>query len=298
MKKLGQLILFTVISIIFIPAVITIILGNNKPINENILISEKEQESKEKEIQSQEQLIGIVAKAMPIKYEEEAIKVQVIMARSYIAHLKGQMVPYMSIEEMKNQWGNDYNKNYTKIKTAVEDTKNIIMIYNDEPIQPVYHLQNTGMTQTPLDIWDLDVPYLESVESSWDEVAPDLVQEKEYSNQDLINKINGNYSKPAIEPYSLETQIQIIERTQGGYVKSIQVGNQLMNGDEFRKLLDLKSSCFVMNYHNNKVTFITKGVGHGVGLSQYGANQLAKEGKKAEEILKYYFPKVEIRLQK
>lgn len=297
LKKIGQLMITAMIAIILIPAMITMILGNN---NGQVYSPKtpQEQESKKKEMESQEQLIGMVAKEIPMTYEEEALKTQVVMARSYIGSMASKSLSYMSLEELKDLWGNDYDKNYSRIQKAIEDTKNIVITYNNEPVQPVYHLQNAGITQTPVDIWDLDVPYLESVESKWDEVAPDLIKEKEYSSQELINKINEQYDEPILQPYSLETQIQIIERTLGGYVKSIQVGNQLMSGDDFRKLLDLRSSCFKMTYDNAQVTITTKGVGHGVGLSQYGANQMAKEGKSYEEILKYYFPKTIIKQQK
>ena len=283
--------------IMIIPAAITMLLGNNKQLSGYTPVSKNEQESIEQEQLSQEKIIGIVAKEIPIDYEEEAVKSQVIMARSYIASTKDQDFSYMSIEEMKTLWGNDFNKNYSKIKKAVEDTKNIVVTYNNQPVQPLYHIQSSGITQNPLDIWGLEIPYLESVESSWDQTGADLIKEKEYNTQEFIDTINQKYSNPALLSYSLKTQIQIIERTQGGYVKSIQLGNQLISGEDFRKLLDLRSSCFLIEYNNNKVKIITKGTGHGVGLSQYGANMMAKEGKVAEEILKHYFPKAEIRAQ-
>ncbi len=298
LKQIGQLIIAAMIAIIFIPATITIVLGNNNHIEVFSIMTEEEEESKKKEIQSLEQLIAIVAKEIPITYEEEALKAQVVMARSYIGATDNKAAPYMSLEELEKLWGSDYNKNYLTIQKAVEDTRNIVITYNNAPVQPVYHLQNAGITQMPTDIWGLDVPYLESVESKWDAAAPDLIQENVYTSQELTSKVNEKYDDLVLQPYSLETQIQIIERSQGGYVKSIQVGNELMSGDDFRKLLNLRSSCFAISYNNSQVTIVTKGVGHGVGLSQYGANQMAKEGKSYEEILKYYFPKTVIQEQK
>lgn len=298
LKRFGQLIVVAFIAIILMPAAITIILGNNKQLESYTLMTQEEEESKEKEHLSQEQLIGIVAKEISINYEEETLKAQAIMSRSYIASTNNQSLSYMSTDEMKKLWGNDYNRNYSKIKRAIEDTKGSIITYNNEPVQPVYHLQSAGVTQSPVDIWGLDVPYLESVESEWDKIAPDLIQEKTYSPQEMIDTINKRYSTTVLQPYDLGTQIQIIERTQGGYVKSIQVGNQLISGDDFRKILDLRSSCLIMEYNNSQIKIITKGVGHGVGLSQYGANQMAKDGKTAEEILKYYFPKTTIQKEK
>lgn len=298
MRKLGQLMLTAMMAILLIPTTITMILGNNKPIAVYSPMAVKEEESKEIEKQSQEQLIAIVAKEIPIHYEEEALKAQVIMARSYMASASTTERPYMSTDQLRKLWATDYNRNYSILQKAVEDTKNMIITYNKEPVQPVYHMQSAGITQTPMDIWGLDVPYLESVESKWDEEAPDLIQEKTYNAQSLVDKINQSYDAQVMQAYSLETQIQIIERTQGGYVKSIQVGNELMSGEDFRKLLDLRSSCFKIEYQGSDISIITKGAGHGVGLSQYGANQMAKEGKTAQEILTYYFPKTTIDQQK
>lgn len=296
LKKLGQLILTAMIGIIFIPAIITSLLGNNKPLETYTPMTENEKESIEEEKQSLAQLIAIVAKDIPVSYEKEALKAQVIIARSYIVTADHESIASMSEEDMKRIWGKDYSKNYSKMKEAVEETKNMIMTYENQPIQPVYHLQNPGITQTALDIWGMDIPYLESVESSWDLAGPDLTGEKKYSPEEVADKVNKAYKTPILEPYSLETQIQIVERTQGGYVKTIQVGSELMSGEDFRKILDLKSACFGIQY-NNEVIFITKGIGHGVGLSQYGANQMAKEGKDAKAILKHYFPKVKIEQQ-
>lgn len=286
--------LIAIIAIMVIPSAITIILGNNQGLSAYDPLSKNEKQSIEEQRLAQEQLIGIVAKEIPIDYEEEALKAQVIMARSYIASSPKEKFSYMSTDEMKTMWGSDYNKNYSKIKQAVEDTKNIIITYNEEAVQPVYHLQSVGVTQSPQDAWDLDVAYLESVESSWDEAAPDLIKERVYSQEEISSAVNKKYKTTVLEPYNLETQIQIIERAQGGYVRFIQLGNELMSGEEFRKLIGLKSSCFMVQYDKNQVTIITKGAGHGVGLSQYGANKMAEEGKGYEEILKHYFPKVEI----
>lgn len=295
MKKLGQLIAISLIAIIFIPAGITILLGNDNQLDIYTPMTQKEQEDNDKQQMLEEQLIGIVAKTMPISYEKEALKAQAMIAHSQIILAQQEegnadSVSYMGIEEMKQLWGNDFNRNYSKIKHAVEETSSMMITYDSEPVQLVYHFQNAGQTQSSLDIWDVEVPYLKNVESPEDEKAPDLVSQKKYSTQELIQKVNQHYNEVVLESYSLETQIQMIERTQGGYVKSIQVGSQLMKGDDFRKLLNLKSSCFAFQYNGDEIIVVTKGMGHGVGLSQYGANEMAKRGETYDEILQYYFP--------
>lgn len=297
MKKLGQLIAISLIAIIFIPAAITVLLGNNQ-LDTYTPITQKEENHEQGQMLEQ-QLIGIVAKTIPISYEKEALKAQVMIVRSQIilAQQEGdnrESVTYMGTEEMKQLWGNDFNRNYSKIKQAVEETDGMVITYDGEPVQLVYHLQNAGQTQSSLDIWDIEIPYLKNVESPEDEKAADLVGQKKYSAQELIQKINQHYNDLVLESYSLETQMQIIERTQGGYVKSIQVGTQLMRGDDFRKLLNLRSSCFAFQYSPDEIIVATKGMGHGVGLSQYGANEMAKGGKTYNEILQYYFPGISI----
>ncbi|NLI89425.1 MAG: SpoIID/LytB domain-containing protein [Epulopiscium sp.] len=298
MKKLGQIIIASIVAIILIPGAITAVVGNNMELDKYELLDEKKQESIEGEQLSQERLIGIVAKEIPIEHHEEAIKSQVVMARSYIALGKGQEKAYMTIDEMKEIWGNNYRKNYTKIQKAVEDTKNLILTYNNEPIQAVYHMQSAGITQDPMEVLGLEIPYIESVESRWDEKSIDLLKEKTYSQEDISNRVNQKLGEPILEAYDLEAQIQIIERTKGGYVKSIQVGSKLMSGEEFKNTLGLRSSCFMIEYQGKQVRIISKGLGHGVGLSQYGANEMAKEGKDYKEILKHYFPKADINYQK
>ena len=298
MKQFGQLIVISLMAIIFIPAVITITFGNHQLVGTHTSmtqITQKEQANKEKDQMREQQLIGMIAKAIPISYEAEILKVHAIMARSHMALVEGdaskvQAIPTMSVAEMKELWGSDYGKNYAKMKKAVEDTQGIIVTYENQPIQLVYHLQSAGDTQSSLDIWDIEVPYLQSVESLDDQKAPDLITKKEYSSQEIIKKVNQHYNTTVLEPYALETQMQIIERTQGGYVKSIQVGNQLMRGDDFRKLLNLRSGNFICQYDGEYMSVVTKGAGHGVGLSQYGANEMAKRGESYGEILSHYFP--------
>lgn len=302
MKQFGQLIVISIMAIIFIPATITTILGNHELGSSYTPVTQKEQGDREQEQMREQQLIGIIAKAMPISYEAETLKVQAIMARSHMSLVekdvsKTQSIPHMSMAQMKELWGNDYGKNYSKIKKSVEDTQNMMITYDNQPIQLVYHLQSAGETQSALDIWDTQIPYLKSVESPDDEKAPDFISKKEYSSQEIIKKINQHYGESVLESYGLETQIQIIERTQGGYVKSIQVGNQLMRGDDFRKLLNLRSGNFTCQYDGDYMSVVTKGVGHGVGLSQYGANEMAKQGKDYREILTHYFPGTSITLE-
>lgn len=289
MRRLGQLLLISMVAIILAPAVITVLLGNNE-IGEYNPIAQVQQVNSEEDKVLQERIIGIVAKEIPITYEIEALKAQAIIVRS-----QSQSPQHITKEEMKQLWGGDYNKNYSKIRRAVEETQGMVITYDNQPVQVAYHMLNPGFTQSSRDIWGVETPYLQEVESSWDAKSPDLINEKVYAIEEVIEKLTNEYPDLILEPYSLETQIQIIERTKTGYVKEIQVGNKLMSGDTFRRILNLKSGCLALKYENTNIRFITKGVGHGVGLSQYGANEMAKEGKSYNEILKHYFPDVDIK---
>lgn len=289
--------------IILAPTAITILLGNHKATREYSPTKQIQKEMNQEDIELQEQIIGIIAKEIPIIYEDEAFKVQAIIARSHIiAYQQGlvsnQPPSYMTHEEMKQLWGGEYIKNFSRIKKAVEDTAGCVITYENQPVQVVYHMQNAGYTQSSKDIWGLEIEYLIGVESLWDQNAPDLINEKTYKVDEIVKKLTQENSNLVLEPYALETQIQIIERTQAGYVKAIQVGNQLMSGDAFRRALNLRSSCFALQYGGGDVVFITKGMGHGVGLSQYGANEMAKEGKTHGEILSHFFPNTAIKYVK
>ncbi len=298
MKQLGKLIGISLLAIIWMPAGISLLLGSHKQLDIDGPMTQQEQ-AKEKDQQLlEEKIIGILAKSIPIHYETETLKAQCAIIRSQLDLSKEDTsqdpVLWMSIDEMKQLWGNDFKKNYLKLKKVVDQTGQIKITYNEEPAELVYHFQSAGETQSSQDIWGLEVPYLVNVVSIGDQKAPDLINQKEYHAQEIIKEVNHHYDHEVLEPYSLESQIQIIERTPGGYVKSIQVGNQLIPGEEFRKIMGLRSSCFSLQYSGQKVIILTKGMGHGVGLSQYGANEMAKQGKSYHEILSHYFPGIKI----
>lgn len=240
-------------------------------------------------------IVGILAKEIPYTYEYEAIKAQAVVIRTYIARrmlgiqTKGTLEGYTE-EEMKNVWGEDYSEIYATYKEAVNETKNEIILYNNEPIEAIYHKASGGKTRTAKDVYDVDIPYLKSVTSEGDMVTKQI----ELQKSEIVAKLQEVYPDIIIDASTMENQIQIVEKDEAEYVKSIQIGNVIIKGEEFRKILGLPSSNFKVFNHNNSLVFDVSGIGHGAGLSQNGANELAKSGKTYLDIIKYYYKDVVI----
>ncbi|NLJ87881.1 MAG: stage II sporulation protein D [Epulopiscium sp.] len=321
MKKLSILFLMIFFAIIGLPALITLFFEGNKTdeivkndektnVGTSIrLIKVLDEESQEiMEIEFEEYIKGVVAAEMPASFELEALKAQGVAARTYAIRkmrqnnnkdkadistdsVKGQA--YLSQEKLKQKWGDNFYTYYNKISQAVDDTKGEILVYEEEPIEAVFHSTSAGITQSAKDIWQVDVPYLQSVESIGEEDSPAFMEEKKLSKEEIVEALKNKY--PDIIIQDLVGQIQIIERSSGGYIKKIQIGNKIFSGEEVRNLFNLKSSCFSIKEEGDYLIFITKGYGHGAGMSQYGANYMAKEGKTYIEILKHYYKDVEIK---
>jgi len=302
------------LAIIGIPAFITSIVGENKinqpmvkskmdDINENKMIIRvlDEKTGKTNNIEFEDYIKGVLAAEMPALFEIEALKAQAVAARTYavkkmdknkdnVADIstepsKGQA--YLSIDELKEKWGENFYTYYEKITRAVEDTKGQVMFYEEEPIEAVFHSTSAGMTQSAKDVWQADVPYLQSVESDGDKQAPAFEEEKKIKKEDVIEILLTRY--PDIIIQDLVGQIQIVERSSGGYIKYIQIGNKILTGEEAREIFKLKSSAFILKEEGENIIFATKGYGHGAGMSQYGANYMAKEGRTYKEILNHYY---------
>ena len=164
------------------------------------------------------------------------------------------------------------------------------MVYNDEPIEAVFHAVSAGKTQSAKDVWKADIPYLISVDSNEDVESPNYEKTIEYTINEIQKIIKNQKSDFKFYTTQLIQEIQIISRSEAGYVTSIQIGNKIFTGEELRSFLDLPSSNFTIEIKDDKIIIICKGYGHGVGLSQYGANYKAKEGLKYKEILNIYYP--------
>lgn len=268
-------------------------------------------EKKIEEISVEEYVLGVVSSEMPAKFEKEALKAQAIAARTfyYSKRLKncnlsngGEICDgvhcqaYMNKQERMSKWDNkERNTNYQKIKKAVKETKGEVLTYKGKLVlYPQFFSTSSGKTENSEDVFSGEVPYLKSINSLGEEISPVYESQKELKNKDFINIINLKYKRARLTEKNLKESIDIKSRTDGGSVNEIKIGKTIISGVEFRKLFDLRSANFTIEYLKDKVKIKCKGNGHGVGMSQWGANVMAKEGKKYYDILKHYYTGIEI----
>ncbi|MDD3452984.1 MAG: stage II sporulation protein D [Bacilli bacterium] len=247
------------------------------------------------QIALEEYLIGVVAAEMPASFNMEALKAQAVVARTYaLKRVNENLVltdtvstqEYKDISQMQTMWQNDFQKYFDKIKTAVELTKGKYITYNNSYIDAVYHSTSNGYTEDPMYVWGYQIPYLKSVDSHWDTTASSYLrtETKEYN---LILSILGIN-------IDINTEIEILNKNETNRITSIKIGDKTYNGVEFRNLLGLRSTDFDVSIENQNLVFTTRGYGHGVGMSQYGANGMAKEGYNYEQILNHYYQNITI----
>lgn len=247
-------------------------------------------------------IIAVVAAEMPALFEDEALKAQAVASRTYAlknidistnndVSLIGQ--EFITKKEMENRWGEKFSDYYSKIKSNVLKTKNQIITYDDEPIEAVFHATSSGMTENAKDVWNKDVPYLVSVDSTLDSEANNFLHESVYNKNSFVEMFGFLEKKLSIN--NLLSQIKIINISEAGNVLEVDVNGEIISGDEIRKLLDLRSTNFTIKEDGDNIIFVTKGYGHGVGMSQTGANFLAKQGYTYEEILKHYYTNVNVK---
>lgn len=264
------------------------------------------------EVSIDEYLYGVVSAEMPANYEEEALKAQAVAARTYtiyqILNSKGKhgeadicddstcCQAWISKENRLQKWSEeDREKNWSKIVSAVNDTAGQIITYNNEAINAFFHSNSGGKTELASNVWigGKDFPYLQSVETSGEDGYTQYSSEVTISKKELLEKLKQEYPDIQIN-YEENECIKILDYTQSGRVKTLKFGNTEIAGTKVRSLLGLKSTNFSMKLEGENVIFSVKGYGHGVGMSQTGADSMAKAGRNYEEILKHFYTGVEI----
>ena len=259
-----------------------------------------------KSIPLEEYVEGVVSTEMPLSFEKEALVAQGVLARTFVvskmitpctkAKEKGADIcdtvhcqVYKDLDERVSSTGSNKAKFKKKIKKAVNETKSKVLSYDGLLVRyPQYFAISSGKTENGSEIFGMDVPYLRSVISNGEEDLPKFKTNVDISNSDFAYKVNSTYSNAGLSTSNLASQVKILSRTEGGSVKQIQLGNVTIKGTEFRTLFSLNSANFNLDF-SNKVSITCKGYGHGVGMSQWGANAMAKDGKDYSEILKHYF---------
>ena len=244
-------------------------------------------------IELEEYLIGVVGSEMPAAFNIEALKAQAVVSRTYALKaiernktltddVKTQT--YKDNEELKNMWGSNYNSYYNKIKNAVLETKGEYLTYNGEIIDAVFHSTSNGKTEDAEAVWGSSVPYLVSVESTFDNQNPSFEKSVFLSYSELSKKLDLDID--------FDTTIKLNGNTNGNRVSYVIILDKVFKGVEFRNILGLRSADFDIEKTQDGLNIITRGYGHGVGLSQYGANGMAKNGTNYKDILLHYYKNV------
>ena len=238
-------------------------------------------------------LVGILAKEIPLDYQYETIKAQAVIARTSLtaALESGEdgLPESMSREEMMELWGqNGFEENYRIVAMAVNDTQGEILTYEGKPIKAAFHAVSAGKTRSA------EEPYLSSVESEMDIPSPDFLNVSFIEKSDFVNELKSSCPDVEVTEENVMEIVTVEERDDAQYALQVKIGEKTVTGEEFRGFLNLNSACFYIKEVEGKVRIVTKGLGHGLGFSQYGANELAKEGKDYKEILSYYYKNVEI----
>ena len=263
------------------------------------------------EIKLDEYLYGVVAAEMPATFEEEALKAQAVVARTYtiykiengskhegadICDSASCCQAWISKEKRFERWNEaDREGNWQKIVSAVESTKGKIITYEGAPINAFFHSNSGGNTETATNVWGgTNYPYLQPVATSGEDAYSQYNSEVTVTKEELINKIKEYHSNIEID-FANEDAIKVLENTESGRVKTIKFGNIQISGTETRTIFGLKSAMFTVEIKDENIIFKVVGYGHGVGMSQTGADSMAKLGNKYEEIIKHYYSGVEIK---
>lgn len=307
MKKNYTKLLVIGIIIILLPFIITLLFSHNNSSNEYLDFQIiYEQNGNKEELGFDEYLVGVVAANMPAGYELEALKVQAVIARTYALHNIALLsdekshsrnfttselgLSYLSLGDLEQFWGSeDYLSYFTKIENAVYGTKDEVILYKNTLIMPVFFDTGSGFTRNASEAWGVSIPYLISVPSKQDVTSVNYMKLTEYAIPELIELLQAKYTNLSLSDDTFFEDVKVTNRDSTNYVTQINLGNQTVSGEEFAKVLGLNSNHFYFDDYEGKVRFICTGAGHGIGLSQYGANIMAEEGSSYPDILQYFY---------
>ena len=246
-------------------------------------------------------VMGVLSGEMPTTFPMEALKAQAVAARTYvlrkIEYAKNQEYDvvdtvtnqvYYSNGELKERWKTEYNEKINLIQKAVLETKGEYLTYQGQIVNAFFFSTSTGYTENCEEVFQENLPYLRSVKSDWEkDISPVFEDSKTFTIQEFYEKLNLDSN--------FNFSIQVTKTTSTGRVKEIQINGKLFLASDVTKALGLRSSFFEITKNDNQIIVHTKGFGHGVGMSQYGAYGMAKNGSNYQEILKYYYQGVDIK---
>lgn len=264
------------------------------------MVRVKHEDNSIEKVPLEEYIIGVVSGEMPVTFELEALKAQAVASRSYVMVEIEKSINrdydvvdtvmnqvYLQKEYLKSVWKENYTQNINKIKEAVLSTKGEYAEYNGKVAQTFFFSTSPGITENVEEVFSSKLDYLRSTDSSWDKDSPVYETDKKINLKEFYNKLGLNYNN--------NLSIEVTKKTSTGRVKEIKINNKTFTGSEVCSKLSLRSTYFNIIKDKETIIIKNKGYGHGVGMSQYGAQGMAKEGYKYDEILKHYYKNIEIK---
>lgn len=246
-------------------------------------------------------MVGAAACEMPATWPDDALLAQMVASRSYALYLSAQGQSFTansalcsgwtSSEVLQSRWGSDYAANMQRLQSLATRTGQTVLLYNGQPAAACYHAISSGHTEASQNVWGGQLPYLCGVDSAWDKFADGYEVTIQYSAEQVRTALEELGLTPDDSP---ESWVGASTWDKAGYVRTLELCGQMVSGLEVRKALDLRSTCFAIAWRGGQFVITTRGYGHGVGLSQYGAKAMAEGGAGWEDILGYYFPGTEI----
>ncbi len=271
---------------------------NYSPVKSNYLpeFKVKMQNGEIEKISAKDYVFGCLAGEMPINFADEALKAQAVAAYTFALRKKSLSKAdydltadyhidqcFLTNEEIKSKWGDNYEKNREKLANIIESVSGQWLCYDGKPALTVYHAISCGKTNSSKDVWGTDIPYLKSVDSSYDKTNNGYLSTVELTNDEFIKKFES------IEKINAPITVKNIKTGESGRVESVQINGKTVEGSLLQKTFGLRSSSFQLNVTEKAVIFTVFGYGHGVGMSQVGADYLAKNGSSYKEILHHYY---------
>lgn len=305
MKKIIRVVIVLIFIFSFPYAVIQLIVEkkNDSPfifVSNNVIRVKNEQTGEILNVPFEDYIKGVLAGEMPVSFEIEALKAQAVAARSYVLKkvkdnynndydvvntVSNQV--YLTDDELRKKWNENFDLYNNRLIDVVNSTKGQYMMYNGDIVEAFFFSTSSGKTENSGEVFMNQLPYLVSVNSKWDEsLSPVFSNSYEFSTYDFCSILGVEY-RDIID-------IDVTETTSTGRVKKIKINDIEFSGNDVYKKLNLKSTFFEIRQVGSSIIITTKGYGHGVGMSQYGALGMAKEGYTYDEILKYYYKGIEI----
>lgn len=260
------------------------------------------------EISRRDYILGAVAAEMPVSWPDEALKAQAVAAHSYALyccdHSARENGAWLTADPARRQgcltdpvlhsyWGTAYDENYARLSALVDEVLGKVLYYEDAPAGTSYFAISNGQTEASENVWGSALPYLVSVDSSSDRSADNYEYTVTFSAAQVQQALSGlGITADLAAP---ENWFGAAELSPAGYTKSLSVCGQAVSGTALRRALSLRSTCFTVQYQSGNFSFTTRGYGHGVGMSQWGAKAMAEQGADYAAILAHYYPGTELR---